>query len=109
MKRKLFVFSLPLLTMALAGCGEPASSSASSESEEPPIPVQSSSKDATYSGDLPAFDPSGVRDSFIIHYHRTDARYDNYALWIWDHGNGGEGSEYLPCAVDSYGWSPITR
>ena len=115
MKRKLFVFSLPLLTMALAGCGEPASSSASSASQEPPTPAQSSSKDATYSGDLPEFDPSGVRDSFIIHYHRTDARYDNYALWIWDHGNGGEGAEYLPCAVDSYGsvsyyplstWSP---
>lgn len=114
MKRKLLVFSLPLLTLGIVSCGESPSVSSSSE-EESTTSIVSSSQDATYSGQLPEFDPAGVRDSFIIHYHRTDAAYDKYALWIWDHGNGGEGAEYLPCAVDNYGsvshyplstWSP---
>ncbi|MCR5348320.1 MAG: type I pullulanase [Bacilli bacterium] len=81
---------------------------------ETPLAVKPATKNA-YSGALPSFDPAEVENSVIIHYHRTDDNYDDYALWLWDHGNGGDGSEYLPRAIDSYGsvfyeplstWSP---
>ena len=128
MKKKLLVFALPLLALGVTACGQPSSSSApsssgggssSASSSQAPssssTAPSSSSAAPSYSGDLPDYDPSEVRDSLVIHYHRDDAKYDNWALWIWDHGNGGEGAEYLPTAVDSYGsvwnyplstWSP---
>lgn len=118
MKKKLFVFALPLLALGVTSCGgSPSSSSSASES----VPSEESSastgsdSSASQSTGLPQYDPSEVRDSIAIHYHRDDGKYEDWALWIWDHGNGGEGAEYLAQAVDNYGsvfhyplstWSP---
>ncbi len=105
--KHLFVFALPLLTLGITSCVVGGSS------EEESAEEVSSAK--PYSGDLPRYDASKYKDCFVVHYHRYDGDYDNWALWLWDHGNNGEGAEYAPVAYDDYGsvfayplstWSP---
>ena len=113
--KRLFVFALPLLTMGITSCGGGGSSSEPETSSSEEIPSEEVPSAKSYSGDLPRFDPSKYKDHAIFHYHRYDGDYDNWALWLWDHGNGGEGSQYAPVAYDDYGavfaeplstWSP---
>ncbi len=117
--KRLFVFALPLMTMGITSCGGSPSSSPAASSEavsgSEQVSVEEVSSALPYKGDLPRYDASKYKDCFVIHYHRYDGDYDNWSLWLWDHGNNGEGAEYLPVAYDDYGsvfayplstWSP---
>ena len=72
---------------------EPASSSKESE------PVSSSSESSV--DGLPKFDKSDIHDSLIVHYHRDDASYASWWLWLW--ADGGAGDNYYFEYGDSYG------
>ncbi len=41
--------------------------------------------------------------SIQVHYHRSDAQYDKWDLWIWSKTPNGDGQEHLYANVDDYG------
>ena len=115
MKKHLLLFLAPAFLVASCGNQNPAPTPEASSGDSAETSASMPDSAASSEGGLPSFDPDKVSDSLIVHYHRTEGTYEDWALWIWDHGNGGEGSEYLPNALDDYGsvfayplstWSP---
>ena len=79
MKIKKFIpFLTMLIALPLAACGgSGGQSSSSSESS-------SSSSSSSASSGLPSFNPVAGTDSIAFHYKRTDNKYTDWNLWIWD-------------------------
>lgn len=119
MSRKKILWLLPLLVLASCG-GTPAESSASApsaeseESEQSQPSVESSeSTPASVPSDSSSeisedrsFDPDDFQNCFCIHYHRDDADYKNWFLWLWP--DGGDGANYYFEYADSYGGVCVT-
>lgn len=80
-KKTLFVSLLSVaIALPLAACGNSSNQS----------------NDDSYSG------PTYGEDSIRIHYHRKDANYSSWALWLWDK-NLNNGAEYAFNGSDSFG------
>ena len=102
MNKRAFWLGMLLSTALLASCGG-GGSSVSTSSEAPSSSKEPSSSSAEQKSSFTSFDPSVCKDELIIHYHRDDGAYDDYRLWLWDHGRGGDGSEYKFTGLDDYG------
>lgn len=83
MKKKLALLLLPLSLgcIGLASCGR----------------AESTSSDSKTSGSFPTYDEPAI----AFHYKRSDASYQDWALWIWE--KGAAGVEYAFNGVDDYG------
>ena len=116
MSRKKILWLLPLFVLASCG-GAPAETSSvlSSEPSQESQPSQSEASDpsqpsaTTQSTEISEdhqFDPDDFENSFCIHYHRDDADYKNWFLWLWP--DGGDGANYFFEYADSYGGVCVT-
>ena len=82
MKKKLFLLTVPLLLgLSCTACPK----------KEPPKP------DNDY-----VTPPSFNEASIQIHYARSDRKFDNWALWLWEYPSG-TGEEYAFNGIDEYG------
>jgi len=101
-KSSLLVLNAAILVMSLGACStnEPSESStedSASSSAVTPTPSSSSNPQG-----LPEFNKGDYSDCLIVHWKSGDSvDYSKYATWLWL--DGGEGSEYAPVGVDSYG------
>lgn len=97
-KTCLLMLSASLLMAALGACSGEKEETNDDSSSSQPASISSTPKDQS----LPDFDKSAYSDCLIVHWKSSDSvDYASYATWLWL--DGGDGSEYLPVGVDSYG------
>ncbi|MCX5774758.1 MAG: type I pullulanase [Firmicutes bacterium] len=109
--KKILMFTTLVAAISLVSCGEVSSSASSSEeasSSEASSEASSSSSSASSSesssesSSQPTSYTPLAEPSIVFHYHRTDANYTDWNMYMWDM-DGGTGNNYDFNGVDSYG------
>lgn len=113
MKKKLETFLSLSMLFTLSACNNSNVSSSTTSSNENTSTKTSSSEKVSTSSISSSVEITLPNDNveslpkveedvgFAIHYHRKDAKYTKWNLWLWE--NGGDGADYSFTGLDDYG------